>query len=335
MYKVNDTVTKYVSIGENPKKNDKSVDNNTITQHVFIGGCHRSGTTLLGSMIGAHSNCICVPESQFKIDVLSSIISNKFNEMNIRLVAKKIENHFRFKLWEMEMPHIPHNDTTLSYPKLLDRIVEKYSEKVGKSDANIWVDHTPANICYVNTLMELFPNSKFIHIVRDGRAVASSIMKLGWGPNEINKAAHFWNEKIAYGLAAELHWGKDRVLLIRYEDLLTNSEATMIKICQFLNIDYQRDMIEGLGFRVPDYTSKQHALVGQKPNQKRINDWEVKLKPRQIEIFESTTHGLLTYFGYQLKYGLKARGPSRIEKLVMGIKEVTKSKIINKFREYF
>ena len=132
-----------------------------------------------------------------------------------------------------------------------------------------------------------------------------------------------------------MHWGKDRVLLIRYEDLLTNSEATMIKICQFLNIDYQRDMIEGLGFRVPDYTSKQHALVGQKPNQKRINDWEVKLKPRQIEVFESTTHGLLTYFGYQLKYGLKARGPSRIEKLVMGIKEVTKSKIINKFREYF
>jgi hypothetical protein len=39
---------------------------------IFIGGCERSGTTLLGAMLGTHPRYLCVPEMKFKIDVLSS-----------------------------------------------------------------------------------------------------------------------------------------------------------------------------------------------------------------------------------------------------------------------
>jgi len=300
---------------------------------VFIGGCDRSGTTLLASMLGAHEECLAVPENQFKIEVFRSCQS-AIGNIDLENILNRIRRHWRLRIWslDIESVSVSQEEIGTSCAELIEWLVKKYGEKVGKPAPRIWVDHTPSNIRYASTLLEHFPDAKMIHLVRDGRAVAASIMPLDWGPNTIHRAAHWWVQKVAYGLAAESFWGENKIIRFRFEDLVRKTETSLRRLCSFLDIEYQPEMTKANGFTVPLYTYQQHVMVGKKPNAKRTNAWEAELTPREIEIFESEVGDLLYYLGYTPVFGLKARGVTRIEKLAFGIMELYKHYFINKLR---
>jgi hypothetical protein len=224
-----------------------------------------------------------------------------------------------------------------SYRELIEWIIKKYATRCGKTRFSLWVDHTPSNLRYAITLLEIFPEAKFINLIRDGRAVASSILPLDWGPNTITKAAAWWIDRAAYGLAAETSVPKAKILRIRYEDLVRDPQETLKKICDYLEIDRQPQMAEANGFKVSRYSARQHALVGKEPDANRINAWEKALTPRQIEIFESLTADFLQYLGYTLRYGLKARGPTRMERFSSTAREAyleIKNKFHHRYRAF-
>ena len=298
---------------------------------VFIGGCGRSGTTLLGSILGAHGDCLCVPESPFKTDILRVYDSATADSRT--LIAAILDTR-RFKLWGLDCDTLRRclEQTNLSYPQGLLWLVAKYGECVGKPAPLVWVDHTPANIRSAVTLSELFPKAKVIHIIRDGRGVASSILPLDWGPNTIDGAAEWWTESVAYGVAAESWGGPQRVQRVRFEELVLNLESTVKRLCTFLELDYQPSMLNADGFKVPGYTTAQHSLVGSVPQPSRVNAWERSLTGRQIEIFEAIAGELLRYLGYELKHGLKARKTTRGEKWLFAIQEYYSKKLANKVR---
>jgi hypothetical protein len=312
--------------------------NSPIDRQIFIGGCSRSGTTLLGAMLGAHSECICPPESHFKISVLGACGWDK-DAVDVQTALSLIQRHWRFKIWELDIDptELPEKALGTSYPRLLGWIVARYAEGLGKSGANIWVDHTPANIGDAPTLLELFPRSKMIHIVRDGRAVAGSIMGLDWGPNTIIKAARWWLDAVAYGLALETllkeqEEKEDQITRVRYEDLVTTPEETLGRLCDHLGIDYQPQMAKAGGFKPPRYTASQHTLIGKEPDAGRATRWETQLTVRQIEIFESLAHDFLNYLGYPLRYGLRARPPNVAERVIAGATEIYREQITNRIR---
>jgi len=299
---------------------------------VFIGGCDRSGTTLLGAILGTHPNIVCIPESQFKTDVYFTLKKEK-DENNLLKAFNMIISHWRFKIWELDisLPIKYIESPNFTYPKLIEYIVKQYANKVCKRNPTIWIDHTPSNLKYAITLNNLFNNNaKFIHIVRDGRGVASSIIPLDWGPNNIIKAAYWWTERVAYGLAAESFLGNDKIIRVRYEDLVINPSVTIKQLCSFLNIDYHYEMIKGYGFNVPRFTKEQHLLVGKPPNSSRANVWEKKLSSRKIEIFEYLTGDFLCYLGYELKFGNKSKPPLKFEKLIYEIYEIYRKLIANR-----
>jgi hypothetical protein len=298
---------------------------------VFIGGCGRSGTTLLGSILGAHSDCLCVPESPFKTDILR--FYDRATTDVCELLAAILETR-RFKLWGLDPAQIRQSldATNLTYPQGLLWLVTKYGECVGKPAPRFWIDHTPANLRSAVTLSELFPQAKFVHIVRDGRGVAASILPLDWGPNTVDGVADWWTESIAYGLAAESWGGGQRIVRVRYEDLVLNFETTVQTLCSFLGLEFQPTMLKADGFNVPGYTTNQHSLVGSVPQPGRVNAWERSLNARQIEIFEAIAGELLRYLGYGLKYGMTARKATRAEKWLFAIQELYSKKLVNKVR---
>jgi len=176
--------------------------------------------------------------------------------------------------------------------------VIKYNiEKQHKKTAKIWVDHTPINIEYVDLLKRLYPNAKFLHIIRDGRGVASSHKRLSWGPNNMLDMSNYWLKKLAYGFAYESKYPKD-ILSIRYEDLVSNTQITVTKITDFLGIKYEASMLNANGLIVPESTKHQHELVGQKADKSKIRSWEKTLSKREIEIFEYETKNMLNLLGY-------------------------------------
>jgi hypothetical protein len=305
---------------------------NQIEKAIFIGGCERSGTTLLGAMLGAHSDCVCTPESQFRIEVLQSFGWNEMNA-NIPSALNAIKDHWRFKLWNLNMPPAPREcPVKESYAALLYWLVAQYSERMDKTTATVWVDHTPHNVRYATALGEIFSDMKLIHIVRDGRAVANSIIPLDWGPNTVIKAAPWWVEKVAYGLAVETRWPESRITRIRYEDLVQSPEATLKRLCKFLGIDYQSKMARATGFRRPDYTKSQHSLIGKGPDASRISAWKEDLTPRQIELFEYLTRDFLRYLGYILECNLETSSPTRLERFSAEVWEIVKGKFIDGLR---
>lgn len=284
---------------------------NQISQQVFIGGCSRSGTTLLGSMLGVHQHCICSPESHFKIEILRSLSGDK-EHINLKEVMDYTAKHWRFQIWELPIntEYIVDEAAGDSYGDLLNWVVSQYATHEGKSAANIWIDHTPENTSYTETLLGLFPNAKFIHIIRDGRAVAASIKPLDWGPNSIVKAARWWMRMVSFGLAAESCLPPDRIMRVKYEDLVIDPEGTLQSLCRFLNLSYNPEMKEATGFRLPRYTIRQHRFVGQKPNRQVPDRWKKQLRPREIEIFEHQTRDFLSFLAYPLEYGLQVKGPN-------------------------
>ena len=301
-----------------------------IENAVFIGGCARAGTTLLGSMLGGHSTAVCVPESQFKVGLLR----------DKRLIDRDqalrfLKRHWRFKLWDMpvETEDLP-NHGELDRTGIMRRLCEMYGERHDRAGRAVWVDHTPHNIRHCKLLADRFPGSKFVHIIRDGRAVAASVIPLDWGPNNIIEAAHFWIEQTAYGLAAEDNFGPERIHRVYYEQLVTEPERVMRELSAFIGWEFEPGLLEGNGFTPPGYTTHQHQLVGKRPDPSRINAWQKKFSPRDHEIFESLTEDFLDYLGYKRMFEFPARPATSIEKIRIKAAGLFRKEITNRFRSW-
>ena len=304
-----------------------------IKRQIFIGGCSRSGTTLLGAMLGVASQVICTPESHFKIDVLRSP-ARQGERVDLRQAMALIQRHWRFKIWayDVDATAVPYDQLRDSYACLLNYLAGGYARFLGKPQAAIWVDHTPENVSYAHTLRQLFPQAKFIHIVRDGRGVAASILPLDWGPNSIEKAARWWLRMVSFGLSAETAYGPENVIRVRYEDLVTQPESTLQQLCAFLEVEYQPEMVLASGFKPPRYTRRQHTFIGRRPDPAVAHRWRDKLSPRDTEIFEYLTRDFLNHLGYELLYGFEAQAPSFWELQKGKVAELFRGEIVNKFK---
>lgn len=304
-------------------------------------------------MLGAHSRCLTTPESKFNVDVYFDCVRKSDARAaprpaglspglahplaptkNIDLLAAldKIKIHLDFRAWEIEVDTADISELAqcVDYAHLIHWLVKQYAQANDSPAPDIWIDHTPFNIVYASTLFALFPDAKMIHLVRDGRAVASSVMKLDWGPSCVNTAAHWWINRVAHGLAAESSFGPARVRQFRYEDLIQDPQGTLHEICRFLEIDFEPGMITGRGLNVPQYVATHHPLIAGAPDAKRIHAWKTELTARQIEIFESIAGQILNCLGYELLYGWSSKPAGGFELLGLGLQELYQSIFVNK-----
>ena len=208
-------------------------------QPVFIVGCGRSGSTMLGAMVGAHPKIVCIPEAQFIVDLMPRGGSDI--EIDPVDVIDRIVKHWRFRVWEFDLGsrRPVRGDIEPTYRAAIEWLVRQYAESVDRPDACIWVDQAPTHVFHIWKMLRHFAGAKFIHIVRDGRAVAASIMPLDWGPNEIYSAARNWQERVGYGYVAAAALGPERVLHVRYEDLLEGTEPAMRRVADFLGVEFR------------------------------------------------------------------------------------------------
>jgi len=280
---------------------------------IFIGGCERSGTTMLGALIGGHDDCLTTPASQFLTDTArgygEGVQANDLKEILLR-----IGSHRQFRNWSMSLPELRNEQT---FSDLYSTLFQAYAAE-RKPEARFWVSHSPANIRHGPSLSRLFPDAKFVHIVRDGRAVAASLKKLPAGRGTMRELALTWSERLSHGLALEHALGQDRVLRVKYEDLLNDTNLELGKIVSFIGIDYQDKMVLGDGFRVGGQGG--HALVGKAPLLSRGGAWKEELSSREIELFEFYSAELLELLGFQPCYGLSARPPDLKERIDMKLR---------------
>lgn len=268
---------------------------------VFVVGCQRSGSTLLGAMLGSHPDMICVPEAQFLTELMHH--GSPDQPVTPADLIDKVERHWRFRVWEYDLRgrRPGPDDCTATFRGTMEWLVRQYDRDHGSGRSRIWVEQQPGHVRELHRLFRHFPDARAINVIRDGRAVAASIMPLDWGPNEIMPAAYFWEQRVARGFTAAAFLRPDQLMHIRYEDIVRNPEEAMRRCAAFIGVDYQPSMLTTVGLRLPRFTRGQHGLIGSLPNPKRIDAWKEKLTPRQTEIFEAINGDLLSYLGYTLE----------------------------------
>jgi hypothetical protein len=261
------------------------------------------------------------PESQFKFQTISRLggVPTDFDPQ--RVFEGTIQRTPRWNLWqgagvELALPDADYGQLLLSLATSHARSCER------PQSASLWIDHTPNNIRHAHTLDTLIPGSRFIHIVRDGRAVCASQMPLVWGAHTPLKAAAFWKGRVAEGLGVELDRKlKDRVLRVHYEELLQAPERVLRAVCSFAGIDFVPSMLEGGTFPTPSFTSDQHALVNSAPDPSRIEGWRDSLDAQDIRAIEWSAGSLLQSLGYECDYWPQVEPVSKRARLAYILRE--------------
>jgi hypothetical protein len=272
---------------------------------IFIAGCDRSGTTLLGDLLGKSRWSVTTPESQFIHDMLIQLGLGSFRSPET--AAAWLLEHFRYVAWNM-----PLNLRELADLIMLDRpratiehLITQYVRHThpDKRGADVWIDHTPDNFRYHAMLKHVFPEARFIHIVRDGRAVCASIKPLDWGPNNAYMASRHWAARLQEAMAVELAEG-DNCLRVRFEDLLSRPEDVIRRICGFIDLPFEAALLSGGGLVLPAFTRNQHRLIGKSLDASRAESWRSRLSAAEIRDFESypLTHTLLGRLGYETRF---------------------------------
>lgn len=196
---------------------------------VFIIGCPRSGTSVISHAIAQHPDFWTSAESDFMLPIVRS---------NVLADAYKISYDRPDNGW-LKVQDVSYKDF-LSYMGLgIDKMF------LSRSNGKRWVDQTPGYTIIADTLKDMFPDAYFIHILRDGRSVANSMInsdfgKLGfnmkWTKN-FKEACRTWSFYAGKGRKF-CRENKDRCIEVRHEDLSDNPEETFKKIFKFLNAEY-------------------------------------------------------------------------------------------------
>jgi len=127
----------------------------------------------------------------------------------------------------------------------LDNIINNFymfMARQVKPNTVIWGDKTPINAFRLHDIDSVFPNARYIHMLRDGCDVISSYLEMGRYPN-IRTAAKRWRNAttLCQNFGEKI---PDRYLEIRYEDLVTRPYIIAREVCHFINIELDEDMIE-------------------------------------------------------------------------------------------
>ena len=112
------------------------------------------------------------------------------------------------------------------------------SAQISKHRVKYFADSTPVNMMQSDLIYKIFPNGKFINIIRDGRDVAFSVSKEKWGPNDPYKALDWWANRIKVANHSLKKVRDSDQMQLRLEDLIINNRnAEYQRVLNFLKID--------------------------------------------------------------------------------------------------
>lgn len=270
----------------------------------FIVGSDRSGTTMLRLILDRASAGPAVPpETMFITDYLPTLRAGKLGDHDASVAfTKRVWEHPRVQLWELEgEPQLPPKG--LSHADAFRWGVEQpfiaYMQRHGKT---WWADKTPPHIDHIDHLLEIFPDAKFVELVRDGRDVSLSIMGLPFGGNNPYATGKRWASCIRKGAEARAEM-PERVVLVRYEDLVTDPEPEVRRVSAFLEIPYEEDMLHVEKTDMSKLQKDQQQWFSNLwagINQTAMGKWRTKMSEHDQRLYLAAAKDELELHGYDL-----------------------------------
>ncbi len=210
---------------------------------LFIIGCGKSGTTWLRNMLNGHPQIVVQGEGSFAWRLLPHFFQaiEAFNKHQ--------------QQGQPTVTHVDSNDALVLARLMIDTQFAKYVEHARQAGRDVTAlryvaDKTPQHTIAIPLLSALYPQSKFVHIMRDPRDVAVS----GWfhdgktsGRSFEQFIHHYMNEVWPLQVGSARRdgpgLGAGRYLEIRYEDLLESEERIVAGLLGFLDVESSNEII--------------------------------------------------------------------------------------------
>jgi hypothetical protein len=281
----------------------------------FVVGATRSGTTLLRLMLDAHPDVGIPSETHFFHKLVKR---SERTRISPELLADTIITHKRWGDFHLDADELRARFNEIEPFNLSDALrafYGLYAEKHGKTR---WGDKTPGYLRYMRRIEWVLPEARFIHLIRDGRDVALSVLPMNWGPSSVTEAAELWVERVT--IAREQGALVDHYMEVKYEDLVTETEPALRRVADFLELpwdpamlDYHERAEERLKEKARDLPRKKsrgdqpaaarmasHAMAKQPPDPKRIGRWRTEMSAEDRGLYESVASDLLVELGYEV-----------------------------------
>jgi Sulfotransferase family len=272
--------------------------------YLFIVGCARSGTTLVHRIVDAHPQIAITPEMHW--------ITRQFRSRNGLVtpeVVSELTGHKRFAQFEIprqQFEGLLGSGEALPYPTFLRRLFGLYGMIKNKPLVG---NKTPAYIRRMLDLHALWPEAKFIHIIRDGRDVCLSILNwkkadhivgryASWEEDPVSTTALWWERKVRKAREDGAALGPALYHETLYEDLVEDPERECNRLCEFLGVPYDDAMI-----RFHEGRERVEPGRGAKSAWLRVTsglrDWRTEMCTGDVERFEAAAGDLLEELGYE------------------------------------
>jgi len=149
-----------------------------------------------------------------------------------------------------------------------------------KKGSRYYVDDNTFNILFASELLQLLPNARLVHVVRDPRDVVASYLKQRWTPNTLQEAVAYYKAIMRRWESVRTSLPDRRFIEVRLEDLCLNPRRVLNDICAFCGLDFVESLLEF------DLT---------KSNTGR---WQVELSGQDRQFLQSSVSKYLSEYGY-------------------------------------
>ncbi len=276
------------------------------TRPVFVGGCPRSGTTLLRAMLDAHPHLAIPGETRILVDGFRS--RARWGDL------EDPGNRRRVALWVAGRKVARARRLTDDVDELVERMAaapptigsvlgagfQLYAEQHGKAR---WGDKRPSLALNLDAVFAMFPDAQYVHLVRDPRAVVASIRRVGrrhgWGGRGLAGGADKWERTQRAAERWRRRLRADQFHELRYEDLVADPAAELTRLVAYLELDPA-----GLDAMLHHHETTEvrsaelHRLVSQPVTTEAVRGWEQALKPREVAFVEHVLGDRMARYGY-------------------------------------
>jgi hypothetical protein len=277
---------------------------------LFVGGCRRSGTTLVRTMLNAHPDLAVPHETFFMIPGYRA--RERWGDLS------RDDNRVRLATWvaTREEPRAyrlsPDRDELMARmvaapPTLGSVLSAGFRLHAERQDKPCWGVKQPGFAMNLDAVFAMFPDARYVHIVRDPRAAAASIRRIseqpgrrGWYGQGLTAGADLWQRCQRAADRWRRRLPPEQFHEIQYEQLLEDPEAVLGDLARFSALE-PSGVERMLAFheKVDIPRGKIHALLSQPLTTEPVRKWERELTREEIALVERVAGDRMSRYGYE------------------------------------
>jgi hypothetical protein len=286
----------------------------------FVVGVGRSGTTLLRMMLDAHPHLAMPPETHFVPQFIQRSGRLRFNP---RIAVRQLttDENRRWNDFGLDAEELQAELEALDPFNTADALRAFYGLYAKRHDKDRWGDKTPDYVRKMKKIQNTLPEARFIHVIRDGRDAGLShnarIAKRGKDPVKPREMARRWRKRIIKSRidADEV----EHYIEVRYEDLITDTESVLRRVCEHVELDYDpvmltyheraEERLQEMAGALPAHKGRPvreagervaaHEMTTKPPSEDRVDVWKREMSEAENAEFEEAAGYILDELGYE------------------------------------